>query len=168
MRANLRRARPPRFCRGRFCRRGRADQAENRSFDLLAAFDDSDEFEQPILDFHQAEMLLVQNFFRRLQIQLVLGGFFPRHAQNPVEIIPPDGVFGGGGRRLLQAFEFLLGGFARLAGHGRLLDFFAQQFGFAQTGFAFAEFALNGAQLFAQKKIALRLGDGRRDVVLNF
>jgi hypothetical protein len=99
--------------------------------------------------------------FSALQIQLVLGGFFPRQVQNPVEIIPPDGVFGGGGRRLLQAFEFLLGGFARLVGHGRLLDFFAQRFGFARVArFALAEFALDGAHLFAQEKIALRLGDG--------
>ena len=120
------------------------------------------------LTFVQAEMLLVQNSLGGLQIQLVLGGFFPRQVQNPVEIIPPHGVFGGGGRRLLQAFEFLLGGFAGLVRHGRLLDFFAQQFDFAGAGLAFAQFPLNGAHLFAQEKIALGLGDGRRDVALNF
>ena len=36
------------------------------------------------------------------------------------------------------------------------------------AGLAFAQFALDGAHLFAQEKIALRLGDGGRDVVLNF
>ena len=122
------------FAERGFADAGRADEAEDRAFDLLAAFDDGDEFEQPVLDLGEAEMLLVQNFFRRLQIQLVLGGFFPRQAQNPVEIIACDGVFGGGGRRLLQAFEFLLGGLARLVGHGRLLDFFAQRFDFAGAG----------------------------------
>ena len=61
-------------------------------------------------------MLLIQDFFRRLQIKLVLGGFFPRQRQNPVEIISRDAVFGGGGRRLLQSFQFLLGGFADFGG----------------------------------------------------
>ena len=156
------------FAERGFADAGRADQAENRAFDLLAALDDGDEFDQPVLDLGQAEMLLVQNFLGGLQIQLVLGGFLPGHVQNPVEIISADGVFGGGGRRLLQAFKLLLGGFARLVGHGRLLDFFPQQLGFIAARFAFAQFTLDGADLFAQEKIALRLGDGGRDVVLNF
>ena len=102
------------FAEGGFADAGRADQAEDRALDLLAALDDGEEFEQPVLDLGEAEMLLVQDFFRRLQIQLVLGGFFPRQAQNPVEVIAGDAVFGGGGRRLLEAFQFLLGGLARL------------------------------------------------------
>ena len=40
---------------------GRADQAEDRAFDLLAPLDDGQEFQQPVLDLRQAEMLLVQN-----------------------------------------------------------------------------------------------------------
>ena len=95
------------FAERRFADAGRADEAEDRAFDLLAALDDGDEFEQPVLDLGEAEMLLVQNFFRRLQIQLVLGVLFPRQGQNPVEVIASNAVFGGGGRRLLEPFEFL-------------------------------------------------------------
>ena len=95
------------FAEGGFADAGRADEAEDRAFDLFAALDDGDEFEQPVLDLCEAEMLLVQDFFRRLQVELVLGGFFPRQVENPVEIIAGDAVFGGGGRRLLEAFEFL-------------------------------------------------------------
>ena len=58
-------------------------------------------FEQAILDFFQAKVLLVQNALRFLQINLVLGFLFPRQVQNPVEIIARDAVFGGGGRRLI-------------------------------------------------------------------
>ena len=147
---------------------GRPDETENRAFDFLAALEDREEFQQAVLDFAQAEMLFVQDFFRRFQIQLVLGGFFPRQIQNPVQVVARHAIFGGGGRRLLETFQFLFGGLARLGGHRRLLDFFAQRFDFAAVGVAIAEFALDGAHLFAQEEIPLRLGDGGGDVALDF
>ena len=55
-----------------------------------------------------------------------------------------------------------------LGGHRRLLDFFAQRFDFVGVRVGFAQFALDGAHLFAQEKVALRFGDGRGDVVLDF
>ena len=146
----------------------RADQTKNRPFDLLPAFDHREKFEEALLDFRQTKVLFVQNALGFLQINLVLGFLFPRQVQNPVEVIARDRVFGGGGRRQLQALQFQQRGLAGFVGHRRLVDFFAQRPGFAAAGFAFAQFALNGAQLFAQEKVALRLGDGRRNVVLNF
>ena len=54
------------------------------------------------------------------------------------------------------------------AGRTACVDLFAERFDFAGIGFAFAQFALDGAHLFAQEKIALRLGDVRGDIVLDF
>lgn len=53
------------FAKRRFSNTGRPDQAQDRSFDLFAAFDDGDKFQQAVLDFFEAEMLLVQNLFGR-------------------------------------------------------------------------------------------------------
>ncbi len=51
------------FAERRFADAGRADETENRAFDFLAALEDGEKFQQPVLDFRQAEMLLVQNLF---------------------------------------------------------------------------------------------------------
>ena len=147
---------------------GRTHQAKNRAFDLFPPFDDGDELQQAVLDFFQAEMLFVQNPLGGLQIQFVVGLLFPRQAQNPVEVIARNGVFGGGGRRLLEPFQFLHRGLARLVGHRRLLDLAAQRLDFIRARVGFAQFALNGPHLLAQKKVALGLGNGRGDVALDF
>ena len=39
----------------------RADEAEDGPLDLFAALDDRQELQQPVLDLHETEMLLVQN-----------------------------------------------------------------------------------------------------------
>jgi hypothetical protein len=69
---------------------------------------------------------------------------------------------------LLQPLQFLFGGFADFGGQNCGVNFFAERLGFACARLAVAKFALDGAQLFAQEKIALGFGDGRRDVVLDF
>ena len=48
------------------------------------------------------------------------------------------------------------------------LDLLAQAGDFAAARIAFAQFALNGANLFAQEKIALTFGHRRSDFLLNF
>ena len=51
---------------------------------------------------------------------------------------------------------------------GGLLDLIAQHADFAGVGVGFAQFALDGAQLFAQEEVALRFGDGGGDFGLDF
>ena len=75
--------------------------------------------------------------------------------------------FGGGGGRLLEAFDFLQRGLARLVGHDGEIDFIAEGFDFAGAGVAFAEFTLDGAHLLTQKEVALAFGNGRGDVILD-
>ncbi len=47
------------FAEGSLANTRRSGETKNGSFDLLAAFDDGDEFEQAVFDFFEAEMLLV-------------------------------------------------------------------------------------------------------------
>ena len=120
------------FAERRFADAGRADEAKNRAFDLFAAFDDGEKFQQAVLDFRQAEMLFVQNFFRRLQINLVLGLFFPRQRRGSNR-----------GNCARRAYSAAAGGICcrrssscsaalrASAGRGVCVDFFAERFGFA-------------------------------------
>ena len=66
------------FAQGSFADAGRADQAEDGAFELLLELDDGQEFQQAVLDFAQAEMLLVQQRGGVGQVQFVLGEFRPR------------------------------------------------------------------------------------------
>ena len=120
------------------------------------------------MTFVQPEMLLVEDALGVGQIDFVLGFLLPRQAQNPVEVIAGDGVFGRRRGHLLEPLQLLRGDFLGFGRHGGLLDFLAQRLDFAGVGIGFAQFALDGAHLFAQEEIALRFGDGSGDVGLDF
>ena len=108
------------FAERRFADAGRADEAENRAFDLLAAFDDGEKFQQPVLDFRQAEMLLVQNLFAPPSDPVCPRWLFPTAARGSNR--------GNCGRRRIrrrratfaQPFQFLFGGFADFGGQDGL------------------------------------------------
>ncbi len=139
---------------------GRSDQAEDRPLDLLAALEHGEKFQEPVFDFHQPEMLLVEDALGFGQIQLVIGLLCPGQGENPVQVMASDGIFGGYGRHLLEAVQLLRGRLFGLGRQGRLLELFAQGADFARSGIGLAEFALDGAQLFAEEEITLGLGDG--------
>jgi len=147
---------------------GRADQAEDRPLELLAAFDDRQELEQAVLDFDQAEMLVVENPLGLGEVNFVFGFLFPGQGQNPINVVPRDRVFGGGGGHLLEAVQFLVGDVAGFGGEGGLLDAFAERAHLARVGVAFAQLTLDGAELLAKEEIALGFGDRGGDLGLDF
>ena len=61
------------FAQRSFADAGRTHETKNRTFQFVLQLDDSQEFQQSVLHFGQAIMLLVQNARRRGQIDLVLG-----------------------------------------------------------------------------------------------
>ena len=67
-----------------------------------------------------------------------------------------------------KSFQFLERDLSRLFGQVVLLDLVAQFLGFGGAGFHFAQLALDGADLLAQKEIALVLGHRGDDLVLDF
>ena len=156
------------FTKGRLTHARRSHQAQDRPLDLLAALDHGDEFQQPVLDLFQAEMLFVQDLFRRLQIENILGVLFPRQAQDPVQIVAHHAVFGGCRRCLGQPFQLLFRCPARFRRHDATLHPLPDGLDFVAVGFAVTQFALDGAELLAQEKIALGLGNGAGHVTLNF
>ena len=84
-----------------------ADEAKNRPFQFVLQFDDRQELQQAVLDLAQTVVLLVENARGGREVNFVLRRFRPWQADNPVEVIPGDGVFRRGGRDLLQPVQFL-------------------------------------------------------------
>ena len=156
------------FAEGGFADAGRADQAEDGAFELLLELDDGQELQQAVLDFAQAEMLLVQQRGGAGQVQFVLGEFGPGQIDEPVQVIAGHGVFGDGRGHLLEAVQFLEGDFSGFIGQVVLLDLLAQFLGFGGAGVHLAQFALDGADLLAEEEIALIFGHGGDDLVLDF
>ena len=146
---------------------GRADEAQQRSFDILLQLDDRDEVEQPLLDLLQSEMLLVQDSLRRRQIDGVFAGLVPRQSENPIEIGSRDGVFRDHRRHLRKPLDFLERNLADFLGQRRLLDLLTEIVRLRRHRVSFAQLTLDGADLFAQEKVALALRHRAGDVVLN-
>src|SRR5258707_612464 len=66
---------------------GRSNEAKDRALDLFLELDDRQEFQQAVLYFRQAKMLLIQNLLRHLEVKLVLRRLFPGQADDPVEVM---------------------------------------------------------------------------------
>jgi len=82
--------------------------------------------------------------------------------------VAADAVFRRCRRHLLQALQFLGRRLPRLLRHRGLLDALPQEADLAGVGVGLAQLALDRAQLFPEEEVALRLGDGRRHVALDF
>ena len=134
---------------------GRADEAENRPLDLLAEREHGEEFEQALLHLREAKMLFVKDARGLDQIEFVGGFTVPGQAENPVEVVPGDGVIWSRRRDLLKALQFVRGDLAGLGRQRRMLQKFTQSANFRRAGVAFAQLALDGADLLAEVKIAL-------------
>src|ERR1043165_7987926 len=78
---------------GRFTHSRRANEAENRTFNMFAPFENRKKLYQPIFYLAQAIVLLVENSLSFGQIDLVLGLLQPRQRENPINIMPRDSVF---------------------------------------------------------------------------
>ena len=146
----------------------RADEAKNRPFQFVLQLDDRQELQQAVLYFAQSVMLLVENLGRGGEVNFVLGRFRPGQADNPIEVIPRDGVFRSGRRDLLQTVQFLERDFLRVFRKIDLFNLFAQGVCFGRGGIGLAEFALNGADLLAEEEIALAFAHGGGDFLLDF
>ncbi|OQB89776.1 MAG: hypothetical protein BWX84_02267 [Verrucomicrobia bacterium ADurb.Bin118] len=153
---------------GSLARARRAYQTEDRPFEFFAMFDDRDELKQPLLDLGQSVMLFVENPFSGGQVYFILRDLGPRQGENPIEVMAGHGVFGRGRRDLLQPFEFLLGHLAGFGGQRGFFQLLAQRPQFAAAAFPFAQLALDRAQLFPEKIIPLRFGNGRGHFRLDF
>ena len=146
---------------------GRADEAKERSLQILLQLEDRDEVQQPLLHLLQPVMLLVEDALGGLDVDGVLGRFAPGQSKNPVEIGACDRVFRNGGRHLTEPLQFLDRDLEHICWQLRLLDLRPEIVHLRRHRIALAQLALDGPHLLAQKEIALALGHRAGHVILN-
>ncbi|EBA08763.1 hypothetical protein SSE37_03935 [Sagittula stellata E-37] len=135
----------------------RADEAEDRAFQLLAARLHGEVLDDPLLHLLKRIVVLVEDVLRLVQVLLHARLRAPRDGQHPVEVVAHDGCLGGHGRHVAQLLELRIGlfpGFLRQLG---LLDLLFEFGDFALAILAVAEFLLNGFHLLVQIVLALGL-----------
>ena len=87
---------------------GRADQAQDRSGQLVGARLHREILDDAVLDLLEPVVVVVQHGLRRLEILLDLGLLVPRDRQQPVEIVAHDRRFRGHRRHLAQLLQLVL------------------------------------------------------------
>ena len=135
---------------------GRADQAQNRSGQLIGALLHGEIFDDPLLDLFQAIVIGVEDLLGQLEIFLDLALFAPRDREQPVEIVAHDRRFRRHRRHLAELLEFVRRFLAGLFRELGLLDLVFQLLQLVATFFV-AELLLDRLHLFVEVVLALGL-----------
>ena len=110
------------------------------------------------LDLLQAVVILIQHQAGVRDVEVVVGGHFPRQADHPVQVGLDDGILGGLRGHLAHAIElaarFLLG----LLGHAGRRDAALELLDLGLLLVRLAQLLLDGLELLAQEILALHLG----------
>ena len=100
---------------------GRAHKTEDRAFHLAFQLDDAQEFEDPLLHLFEVVVVLVEDLFYFLDLDVVLGRVAPRQVDEPFYVGAQHGRLDGVGMHHLEALDLLLRLFFDLLRHLRLL-----------------------------------------------
>src|SRR5262249_7947330 len=73
----------------------RADKTENGAFRIFDELAHGQEFEDAFFNLFEAIVLFVEDLFGSFDVANFLGTLFPRHSEEPVDVIAADGGFGG-------------------------------------------------------------------------
>ena len=92
---------------GGFAHTGRAHQAEDLGRHMGSQLPDGDGFQNPLLHLFQAEVVMLQNFGGRLDIDPLLGGFIPGKIQHGVQIAAQNRSLGRAEGLLAQLLDIL-------------------------------------------------------------
>src|SRR5262245_1757269 len=133
----------------------RSDEAQNGTLALGVKLAHREIFEDAPLDARQAVVILVEDTARLGDVDRVRSHLRPRQFDQPVQISPDHGIFGGGFRHALEPLELFPGLILGLLRHLGFGDRLAQARQFDGFLVALAELPLNLAQLLAQYMLAL-------------
>src|SRR5207247_2066343 len=106
----------------RLAHSGRAEEAEDRALHLWIQLAYGEELEDAVLDFLEPRVVGVQHLLRVTQIERVFRPLVPRQRDDPIEVRPRHGVFGGGHRHLREAIQLANGFLPDAVGHPRGFD----------------------------------------------
>ncbi len=136
---------------------GRSDEGEDWAPDRGREYANGEVLEDPLLDLLEAEVVLVEDLRRFLDVVVVVGRDVPRQADEPVDVCPDDANLGRGGRDPAHPVDFLEGPGLDLLGHAGGLDLLTKLVDLGLLGVLLAELALDGFQLLAEDVLALGL-----------
>ena len=135
----------------------RADEAEDRTLDLLLALLHREVLEDALLDLLEAEVVGVEHLLGDLDVAPDLRALLPRDRQHPVEVVAHDRRLGrhrAHRAKLLHLAHRLVAGFL---GKLRLLDALLELGELVLAVLALAQLLLDRLDLFVEVVLALRL-----------
>ena len=135
---------------------GRADEAQDRTLELVGTLLHREILDDPLLHLFEAVVLLVKDLFGLGEIVLDLAGLAPRDRQQPVEVVAHHRRLGRHRRHLPQLLDLGQRLLARLLGQLGLLDLLLE-LGNVVAFLAVAEFLLDRLHLLVEVVLALRL-----------
>src|SRR5436190_165462 len=135
----------------------RAGEGEDRRPRLLHQRADGEELEDPFLDLLEPVVVLVEDFFRALEIPAFLGLLLPGDGNQPVEVIAGDRGFRGHRRHRLEPLQLLDRLLLDLFRHLRLFDLLLQLFDFVALLVLAPQFLLDRLHLLVEVVLLLRL-----------
>ena len=145
----------------------RADEAEDRPGRLRIQLAHGQVLEDPVLDLLHVVVVLVEDLFGVVDVEVVFGLVVPGQVDEPLEIGADDTVLGRGRRQLLQPGELAFGCLKRLLRQPGFFDPLAEFIGLGHRFVFFPEFGLDRLQLLPQEVLALALVDRRLDLGLD-
>ena len=144
-----------RLTQGSFTHPRRTNQTQNRAFELVHTFLNSQIFQNTFFDFFQTIVVGIQNQISFGNIFADTGFFLPRQLKQSIDIVAYNGRFRRHRRHHFQFFQFRQTFFFSLFAHACFFDFCFQCVQLAAFVF-FAQFFLNRFYLLIQ--VILTLG----------
>ena len=147
---------------------GRSDQTEDRrpAFPPAVELEHREEFQNAFLDVLEAIVVGIQHPRRLVAVEPVVGAGEPRHVEQPVDVGVADMVLRRSLGNQFQAGELLFHHFGDPFRQGEFAEA-AFDFNDVRVAGVFAQLLLDGAQLFAEEELPLRLTHRLMDFVLD-
>ena len=136
---------------------GRTHQTQNGPTQILDALLHGQVFDDALFDLLQTEMIGLEYFLGRADVEMHLAALLPRRLHQPIDVVAHHGGFRRHRRHELELGEFGVRFLARFLRHARRFDAFFEFADFVRRIIEVAEFLLNGLHLFIQVVLALAL-----------
>jgi len=141
-----------------FAHAGRAREAEDRPLGLRIELAHAQEFKDAVLDFVEAAVIFIKNFFGMDNIQPVARKLFPRQFHQPVKVGAHHVGLGRIGVHARKAAQLLVGFLAHVLGQACFFKGLLEVFKVFLAVFVLvAKFGADSLELLPQKVILLRL-----------
>jgi hypothetical protein len=146
---------------------GRPHEAQNRALGVLPQLAYREVFEDSVLDFVEAEVILVEDLAGVRDVEVVVGGDRPWEVREPLEVGPDHRVLRRLRRDDAQSLQLVVGSLARRLRQLRRVELLAQLLELRGAAVPLAELALDRPHLLPEIELLLVLRQLRLDLALD-